>query len=150
MFGFLDIIIFFILILWIVRLSNRLAVLEKNFRNSPNTAVLPSAQIPPTALFTPPPKATAMAPAADSRGLVIPTASDSNILARLGVLALVLGFGFFFKYSIDQGWIGEWARIVIGLAVAMLMVVLGVMWKKQYGSRADILSGGGVAVGFFA
>jgi uncharacterized membrane protein len=70
-------------------------------------------------------------------------------LNKIGVVALVLGMTFFFKYAIDQGWINEWARIIIGLLVSGLLVYLGELWKEKFGNRAQALSGGGVALFYF-
>ena len=38
-----------------------------------------------------------------------------NWLARIGVVALVIGIGFFLKLAFDNQWIGETGRVVLGL-----------------------------------
>lgn len=73
-----------------------------------------------------------------------------NWLNRIGVLALVLGIGFFFKLAIDRGWINEWGRVVVGLIIGGLFVYLGNMWKEKHGTRAFALMGGGFAVFYFS
>ena len=70
-------------------------------------------------------------------------------LNKIGVVALVLGMGFFFKYAIDQGWINEWARIIIGFIFSGLLVYLGELWKGKFGSKAHALCGGGIALLYF-
>ena len=42
-----------------------------------------------------------------------------------GVLLLVAATGFLIKYAYDQGWIGPWTQIAIGIAVGFSLCVLG-------------------------
>ncbi len=74
----------------------------------------------------------------------------TNWLNKIGMVALLLGMVFFFKYAIDQGWINPWARIIIGFLVSGLLVYLGELWKEKYGSKAYALSGGGIALFYFS
>ena len=73
-----------------------------------------------------------------------------NWLNRIGVVALVLGLGFFLKIAIDLGWIGPWAQVIIGLAIGGLLIYLGQLWKEKFGTRAQALIGGGVAILYFS
>ena len=41
----------------------------------------------------------------------------STWLLRLGVVILVMGIGFFLKYSIDQGWLAPTARVALAILV---------------------------------
>lgn len=74
----------------------------------------------------------------------------SGWLNKIGVVALLFGMVFFFKYAIDQGWITPWMRIIIGFLVSGLLVYLGELWKEKYGDRAFALSGGGIALFYFS
>jgi hypothetical protein len=38
---------------------------------------------------------------------------------RVGVVTLVLGAAFFFKYAVESGWIGPLARVLIGAAAGL-------------------------------
>ncbi len=78
------------------------------------------------------------------------TETAVNWLNRIGVVALVLGLGFFLKIAIDLGWIGPWMQIIIGLAIGGLLVYLGELWKARFGEKAQALTGGGVAVLYFS
>jgi uncharacterized membrane protein len=75
--------------------------------------------------------------------------SATGWLNKIGVAALLLGMVFFFKYAVDQNWIGPWARVIIGFLVSGLLVYLGELWKEKYGSRAFALAGGGIALFYF-
>lgn len=41
-----------------------------------------------------------------------------NLFSKIGIAVLVLGIGFFVKYAIDNDWIGEIARTVLGMVAA--------------------------------
>lgn len=135
-------------------LSGRISALEKQLKTNQVSGEAPKQPPVLNRQAVLPEKEENISLVPESRPFLQPTsevreASDSNILARVGVAALVLGLGFFFKYSVDQGWINEWTRVILGLLVSGLMLILGLIWKKQYGTRADVLSGGGIALAFF-
>jgi uncharacterized membrane protein len=44
---------------------------------------------------------------------------------RIGVVTLVLGAAFFFKYAVDSGWIGVWSRLFIGAAAGLAALGMG-------------------------
>jgi hypothetical protein len=69
-----------------------------------------------------------------------------NWLARIGVLALIIGIGFFLKYAFDNNWIGPSARVILGVIAGLIMLGLGYYWRKRYPIMTRVLSGGGVAV----
>ena len=76
----------------------------------------------------------------------------STWLLRLGVLILVMGIGFFLKYSIDKGLIaadgaGGCSTIVAGLA----LLVSGVrLLGTTYHVLGQGLIGGGIATLYFS
>lgn len=70
----------------------------------------------------------------------------SGWLTKIGVTALVIGVALFLQYAISQGWVGIWGRLLLGLGVAVLMIILGDLWRNKYGEYATALSGGGVAI----
>jgi uncharacterized membrane protein len=67
-------------------------------------------------------------------------------LARIGVLALIFGIGFFLKYAFDNDWIGPTGQIVLGIIAGLVMLGLGYYWQKRYPILTQVLSGGGIAV----
>lgn len=91
-------------------------------------------------------------PATGSSPLSLPVndISPTQWVGGIGVLALLFGLAFFFKYAIEQGWITEWMRIVLGLVVGGLFVTLGELWKKKYTNYAQVLTGGGIAILYFS
>src|SRR5687768_3338687 len=72
-------------------------------------------------------------------------------LARAGVLAILIGAGFAFKYGIDRGVIGPIARVMIGLAAGAGFVVWGeVARRKTWDLFAQALTAGGLALSYLS
>lgn len=69
-----------------------------------------------------------------------------NWLARIGVLALIIGAGFFLKFSFDNDWIGPTGQVVLGIVAGLVMLGLGYYWQKRYPILTQVLSGGGIAI----
>ena len=69
-----------------------------------------------------------------------------NWLARIGVLALVIGVGFFLKFAFDNNWIGPTGRVILGIIVGLVMLGLGYYWRRRYPVLTQVLSGGGIAI----
>ena len=69
-----------------------------------------------------------------------------NWLARVGVLAVVIGVGFFLKLAFDNNWIGETGRVALGIAGGLGLTGAGEYWSKRYPIYSQALAGGGVAI----
>lgn len=73
-----------------------------------------------------------------------------NWLNRIGAATLIIGMAFFLKYAIDNSWINETARIIIGLLVGLGCLGLGEHFQKRALPQfAQGLSGAGVAILYF-
>ncbi len=155
-----------LLLIWIASLNSRLSDVERRLRSlgSVQPSILPSSvPKPPSFDMMPQPmhaegymQHQPMATAA-AQSPVLPVKPEQDMesvfttswLNKIGVVALLLGMVFFFKYAVDQGWITPWLRVIIGFLVGGLLVYLGELWKEKYGSRAHALSGGGIALLYF-
>ena len=69
-----------------------------------------------------------------------------NWLARVGVLALIVGTAFFLKLAFDNNWIGETERILLGIVGGLALVGAGEYWRRRYPVYSQALVGGGVAI----
>ena len=69
-----------------------------------------------------------------------------NWMARIGVLAVVIGMGFFLKLAFENNWIGETGRVVLGIVSGLLFLGASEFWHKRYPAYAQALAGGGVAL----
>ncbi len=144
----------------IARITDRLDVLE---RGQGVTRPMPQ----PTPLPTTPPPPLKAAPAAPAQKVVsVPAAGalppkerparveereweqilGGSWLARIGVLALVIGIAFFLKFAFDNEWIGPTGQVILGIVAGLVMLGLGYYWQKRYPILTQVLSGGGIAV----
>lgn len=73
-----------------------------------------------------------------------------NALTIIGIFTLVLGIGYFVKYAIDKNWIGETARVGIGLCTGVGIILIGHFLRKNYSVFSSIITGGGIAVLYFS
>ena len=69
-----------------------------------------------------------------------------NWLARIGIVALVIGAGFFLKLAFDNDWIGETGRVVLGIVGGLALLGGGEYWQRRYPIWAQPLTGGGIAI----
>ena len=77
---------------------------------------------------------------------VIEKVFSENLLAKIGIVTLVLGIAFFVKYAIDQEWINEIGRVGIGLLTGGIIIGIAHKLKEKYHLFSSILVGGGISV----
>lgn len=72
-------------------------------------------------------------------------------LLRLAVVIFVIGIGFFLKYSIDHGFLGPHARVLLSTFTGLAMLAIGTrLLGKAYHLLGQGLLGGGFAVLYFS
>ncbi len=69
-----------------------------------------------------------------------------NWLARIGIVALIFGVAFFISLAIDRGWLGETARVILGLAGGLAFLSAGEYYRQRYSVWAQTVTGGGIAI----
>jgi len=72
-----------------------------------------------------------------------------NLLSKIGIAVLVLGISFFVKYAIDQNWIKEGGRVIIGLIAGGILIGIAHRVRNSYRSFSSVLMGGGLTVFYF-
>ncbi len=72
-----------------------------------------------------------------------------NLANKIGIAVLVLGISFFVKYAIDQNWINEAGRVIIGLIAGGILIGIAHRIRKSYRSFSSVLVGGGLTVFYF-
>ncbi len=75
-------------------------------------------------------------------------AIGSTWFNRIGIILMILGIGFFLKYSFDNHWIGVVGRIALGYIASIAFLIAG-EWlsrKEKYLKFALGFTGGGITV----
>lgn len=69
-----------------------------------------------------------------------------NLFGKIGILILVVGMGLFVKYAIDNDWINETLRTILGFAVGGVLLLLAFRLKNPYRMFSSLLAGGAFAI----
>jgi len=72
-----------------------------------------------------------------------------NLINKIGIFVLVIGIGLFVKYAIDNDWINEIGRVVIGFLSGGVLLVLAYFFRHTYRAFSSVLTGGAMAVFYF-
>lgn len=74
-----------------------------------------------------------------------------TLVNRVGVVTLILGIAFFFKWAIDNNWIGPGTRVLLGIAAGLVALGCGEAFsRKAQQVFAQGITGAGIAVIYLA
>jgi uncharacterized membrane protein len=136
------------------QLEQRLARIEGRLGLQPARLAPPAPVVEPARPEAPPALAQAAAPAGPPPAraeAAFETRMGLTWLNRVGVVTLVLGVAFFFKYAVDNQWIGETARVLLGVAAGLAALGLGErFWRRDQKTFAQGISGAGIAILYVA
>jgi len=108
----------------------------------------PVAPIAVTATPVPPPPPAKPKPAAGLAELHF----GQKWLLIIGIIIMVLGLGYFLKYSFDQNWIGPAGRVALAYLAGIICLGAGEVFrrKEMYRYFGFALMGGGIAILYFS
>jgi hypothetical protein len=74
-----------------------------------------------------------------------------TIVNRIGAITLVLGVAFFFKWAVDNDWIGPTARVALGVLAGIVTLAVGeLIWRRRQAVFAQGITASGIAIVFLA
>ncbi len=89
----------------------------------------------------------AEAPAEPAEREQLETRMGLTWINRIGVITLIIGVAFFFKYAIDNQWIGETGRVILGVVAGLATLAAGdVLWRRGQKIFAQGVCGLGVSI----
>jgi uncharacterized membrane protein len=139
-------------------IESRFARMEAamGIRTSPPPAVshvsVSPPPIPPPLPASPPPIQSqpyqaAVPPPPPVPSPALETRIGLNWINIIGVVTLIFGAAFFFKYAVDNNWVGPGARVALGIVAAMLSLFFGDRtWKRQQRVFGQGITGLGLAL----
>ena len=133
-----------------ISIEERLARLERIVQPpaEPKLAPVPKVieepiRIEPEPIFTPAVESPQPPPV--ERGLE--SRLGLTVVNRVGVLTLVLGVAFFFKWAVDNNWIGPGLRVILGMLAGFAALALAdFLWHKAQQIFAQGITGTGIAI----
>lgn len=69
-----------------------------------------------------------------------------NLFGKIGILILVAGVGLFIKYAIDNAWINETMRTILGFLVGFSLLFIAERLHRKYRTFSSLLAGGAFAM----
>jgi len=80
-------------------------------------------------------------------GADLETRVGLRLVNRVVAVTLILGVAFFFKYAIDNQWIGETARVLLGMAAGLALLAVGeIFFRRSQAIFAQGITGTGAAI----
>ncbi len=73
-----------------------------------------------------------------------------NLINKIGIAILTIGIGIFIKFAIDQHWINEIGRVLIGLLAGGILLGVAHKLRQEYKAFSSVLVGGGITVLYFS
>lgn len=141
--------------------AERLARIEAVMALPAQSAVIDAPPpIPRPAVPVPPPPLPQPPPAPQDTPLPQPVAVDTRgfetsvgltLVNRVGAVTLVLGIGFFFKWAVDNNWIGPAGRVELGVLAGLLIIGgADVLWRRGQKTFAQGVTAVGISILYLA
>ncbi|MGI8990155.1 MAG: DUF2339 domain-containing protein [Bryobacteraceae bacterium] len=133
----------------IARLQEQQADLTRRLWRIEQAIAIPQPAAAPAVAAPPPVSAPSPVSSSPSRPArpQFETRMGLTWINRIGAVTLVLGVGFFFKYAIDNRWIGETGRVLLGILAAIAELgAADILWRRNQGVFAQGISGTGLAI----
>ena len=137
------------------RLEQRLARLEQLVLPHPEPSVpLAATETPTPAMSSTEPLSAEPAPHIEqtpTQPSSLESAVGLTLVNRIGAITLVLGVAFFFKWAVDNNWIGPAGRVILGLLAGFAtLAAADFTWRKRQQIFAQGITATGIAIIYLA
>ena len=133
--------------------NRRLEAIEAalQMRRKPELRAEPDIEVGPPGMVTPPSFTLPPRKAAEAPRTGFETKLGLTWINRIGAITLILGIAFFFKYAVENQWIGETARVLLGILAGLSTLEAGdYFWRRDQKVFAQGITGTGVAILYLA
>ena len=72
-----------------------------------------------------------------------------NLINKIGIAVLILGISFFVKYAIDNNWIKESGRVLVGFICGFILAGFAHKLRDKFRSFSSVLVAGSLTVFYF-
>ena len=110
---------------------------------SPATTIQPVTPKKPLKKLTPP------KPSFMERNPDLEKFIGENLLSKIGIVIFVIGMGFLVKLGIDNNYITEGMRVILGVVIGGGLIGLAHKLRKSFMAFSSVLIGGGLSVLYF-
>ena len=140
------------------QLDRRVSQMEAMLGVAP-TPVWPSAPVPPRVPAPAPPPIEEPSPVIRTKpeppqappSGQLETSIGLTLINRVGVVTLILGLGFFFKWAVDNEWIGPAGRVALGILTGFLAIGGGdLLWRRGQKVFAQGITAIGISLLYLA
>jgi uncharacterized membrane protein len=115
---------------------------------------LPKLQTPSPVPPEPKPEPETLAPRArgpEVRDRRLETSIGLALVNRIGAITLVLGVGFFFKWAVDNNWIGPSGQVILGLLAGVVAITAAdLFWRLTQPVFAQGITATGISIIYLA
>ena len=66
-------------------------------------------------------------------------------ISRAGIVLLLVGVAYLFKYAVDQGWLTPWIRVTFGVVLGGTLATIGFRVQRQEHWFSQVMLGGAAA-----
>ena len=122
----------------VIRLSERVAVLEQGGKDGPSTS---RPDIVQSRTLEPPTSPSSKKSSIDWEWIL-----GVNWIAIVGAVVLAIGVGLFLTLNVEKEWLGNNEQVILGILIGLAMLTIGEYSHRRVPRWAQSVTGGGLSI----